>query len=353
MFQGQKRTDTKMEQQCHTLSERIQIPGVEKSFTEKAIMCRGTSSGLMVIKRNPSENMPSQNSTRNFSIPFLTLWYLSYATPSMLVPTLRLSNTLVVHILGTFRLTKSRTFESAVLTKLVGWASASFEKSLGQPALPHIIIALNATDLAIDASQWDVKEATKSLLSSVETAINTIPALQDHVAWWRANGRIIHTTKDLLECYYSSVTVVRIPMKGRYMLIDQQVEKLHTEIMMKSNQSHYKKQKVRMLSNSDDLQVYLQLAFDHFAQDLDTPFDFVSVALKINPIPSDFGGNILKLAVSISSRHPSWRVVDIFEQLGLVVASCIMLDIYRHRRLGQSMLSTSFQVSRRRFWLLT
>ncbi|KAL8754211.1 MAG: hypothetical protein Q9199_004499 [Rusavskia elegans] len=245
-----------------------------------------------------------------------------------------------------FVLRNPKTFESAVLTKLVGWASASFEKSLGQPALPHIIIALNATDLAIDASQWDVKEATNKLLSSVETAINTIPALQDHVAWWRANGRVIHTTKDLLECYYSSVTVVRIPMKGRYMLIDQQVEKLHTEIMMKSNQSHYKKQKVRMLSNSDDLQLYLQLAFDHFAQDLDTPFDFVSVALKINPIPSDFGGNILKLAVSIRNHHPSWRVVDIFEQLGLVVASCIMLDIYRHRRLGApSYLLDSYYLS--------
>lgn len=270
----------------------------------------------------------------------------------MFAPMPHPSITFVMQTFGTSRLISSRTFESAVLTKLVGWASASFEKSLGQPALPHIIIALNATDLAIDASQWDVKEATNKLLSSVETAINTIPALQDHVAWWRANGRVIHTTKDLLECYYSSVTVVRIPMKGRYMLIDQQVEKLHTEIMMKSNQSHYKKQKVRMLSNSDDLQLYLQLAFDHFAQDLDTPFDFVSVALKINPIPSDFGGNILKLAVSIRNRHPSWRVVDIFEQLSLVVASCIMLDIYRHRRLGQSMLSTSFQISRRRVWLL-
>lgn len=221
-----------------------------------------------------------------------------------------------------------------MLTKLIGWASASFEKSLGQPALPHIIIALNATDLAIDATQWDVKEATNKLLSSVETAINTIPALQDHVAWWRANGRIIHTTKDLLECYYSSVAVVRIPVKGRYMLIDQQVEKLHNEIMFKSNQSHYKKKKVRMLSNSEDLQLYLQLAFDHFTTDLDTPFDFVSVALKINPIPSDFGGNILKLAVSIKKRHKWWKVVEIFEQLSLMVASCIMLDIHRHRRLG-------------------
>ena len=229
----------------------------------------------------------------------------------------------------------SRTFESAVLTKLIGWASASFEKSVGQPALPHIVIALNATDPGIDANQWDVEEATRKLLTDIESSILKIPALQEHVYAWRAIGRVVNTTKDLLECYYSSVTVVRIPAKGRYMLMDQQVEKLHTEILVKCNQSHHKKKKVRMLSNSEDLQLYLQLAFDHFSQDLETPFNFVEVALKINPIPSDFSGNILKLAIFIKDRNTSWEVVQIFERLSIMVASCIMLDIHRHRRLGQ------------------
>ena len=119
------------------------------------------------------------------------------------------------------------------------------------------------------------------------------------------------------------------------MLIDQQVEKLHAEIVDKCNQSHYKKRKVRMLSNSEDLQLYLQYAFDHFSQDLDTPFNFVEVALKVNPIPQDFSGNILKLAISVRNRYPTWQVVEIFKCLSLIVASCIMLDIYRHRRLGK------------------
>ena len=221
-----------------------------------------------------------------------------------------------------------------MLRKLIAWASASYEKSLGQPALPHIIIVLNATDLAIDASQWDVKEATQKFLSDVETSIERIPALQAQLEFWRAKGCPIRTTKDLLECYYSSVTVVRIPTKGRYMLIDKQVAKLHTEIVVRCSQSHHKKRKVRMLSNSEDLQLYLQLAFDHFSLNLDEPFNFVKVALKVNPIPSDFGGNILKLAVAIKDHHPSWKVAKIFEHLSLMVASCIMLDIHRHRRLG-------------------
>ena len=222
-----------------------------------------------------------------------------------------------------------------MLTKLIKWASSSFEKSLGQPALPHIIVVLNATDLAIDASQWDIEEATRKFFSDIEASVEKFPALQTEVSKLCLAGRSINTTKDLLECYYSSVTVVRIPAKGRYMLIDQQVNKLHTEIVIKCNQSHYMKRKVRMLSNSDDLQLYLQLAFNHFSQDLEEPFNFIKVSLRINPIPSDFSGNILKLAVAIRDHHSTAKVAAIFAHLSLMVASCIMLDIHRHRRLGQ------------------
>ena len=73
-----------------------------------------------------------------------------------------------------------------------------------------------------------------------------MPALQAQIDKWRTKGRPIKTTKDLLECYYSSITVVRILAKGRYMLIDEQVEKLHTEIVVKCCQSHYLKRKVRI-----------------------------------------------------------------------------------------------------------
>jgi hypothetical protein len=231
-----------------------------------------------------------------------------------------------------------RTFESAVLTKLVQWASVSMEKSLNQPALPHAIIALNATDMAIDSNQWETQHSTDKLLSDVRDAVRKIPMLQERAAQWQDKGRIINNTKDLLYCYYSSVTVIRIPVKGRYMLMDQQVGKLREEIVFRSNQSHYTKARIRMLSNGDDLQMYLQAAFDHFAQDLDTPFNFVEVALRSNPIPLNFSGNILKLAIAIRD-HPAKPLPPvIFKLLAPMVASCIMLDIHRHRRLGQSSL---------------
>ena len=319
--------------------ERALEPGISRRGSLETKVRRKLRKKGHRVARNLSWATGKDKSKREYAVTELYPRLL-YTFSDVVVFVLRNSKYVYSRLLASFdstiaRLTiPSRTFESAVLTKLIGWASASFEKSVGQPALPHIVIALNATDPGIDATQWDVEEATKKLLTDIKSSIHRIPALQEHVYAWRAIGRVVNTTKDLLECYYSSITVVRIPAKGRYMLMDQQVEKLHTEILVNCNQSHYKKRKVRMLSNSEDLQLYLQLAFDHFSQDLETPFNFVEVALKINPIPLDFSGNILKLAIFIRDRHNTWKVVEIFERLSLMVASCIMLDIHHHRRLG-------------------
>ena len=54
-----------------------------------------------------------------------------------------------------------------------------------------------------------------------------------------------------------------------------------------------------MLLDADELQPYLQYAFDHFVNDLDTSFDFVQASFVNSPIPSDFGGNILKMAINM------------------------------------------------------
>lgn len=86
-----------------------------------------------------------------------------------------------------------------------------------------------------------------------------------------------------------------------------------------------------MLLDADELQPYLQYAFDHFACDLDSPFDFVQASFVNSPIPSDFGGNILKLAINMMEE---WEctvpATTIFTELSYLVASSIMLDSARH-----------------------
>ncbi|PVI02430.1 hypothetical protein DM02DRAFT_701953 [Periconia macrospinosa] len=226
-----------------------------------------------------------------------------------------------------FVLRNPKTFESTVLSLLIDWARSSIEKSLNQPTLPHAIIALNATDTRIDPKVWDTEYATNSLMSDVSGAIHRDPNYQELKSFWVARGKHIENMKDLLECYYSSITVVRVPGDGRYMMIDKQVQTLYDAISRRCKESFHAKRKSRMVSNSEHLNIYLQTAFDHFSNDLHTPFNFMDISFKINPIPLDFGGNILKLAVAMKSRFSSAE--KIFEELSFMVASCILLDCAR------------------------
>jgi len=176
---------------------------------------------------------------------------------------------------------------------------------LDQPALPHIIIVLNATDLTVQEKHWNIEYSTKFLMSDIEGAISRVPRSREYANLWRDTGRTIGTVKDLLECYYSSITVMRIPTHSRYMLMNQQISELHGEMKKCCQVSYWTKKRVRMLSSDEKLQVCLQSTLDHFSQNLNSPFDFVKEAVKNNPIPRDFGGNILKLAIAVRDYNCS------------------------------------------------
>ena len=77
--------------------------------------------------------------------------------------------------------------------------------------------------MGVDESEWDPRHATSALMSTIADAIRRDPVYADKAEFWTVRGRKIKTTQDLLECYYSSITVVRIPVKGRYMKIDEQI----------------------------------------------------------------------------------------------------------------------------------
>jgi hypothetical protein len=210
---------------------------------------------------------------------------------------------------------------------LISWASSSHEKSVNQPTLPHAVIALNATDPKVNEQEWETDYATDMLMSNVANAIDRDPRYGELKNFWIGQGFRIRTIKDLLERYYSSITVVRIPVAGRYMMIDQQVTKLHGVITRLCVKSYNAKRRSRMLSNSESLNTYLECAFDHFSQNLHTPFNFMDMSFKINPISLDFGGHVLKLAVAMKVRYEDPR--RLFDELSQMVASCILLDCVR------------------------
>jgi hypothetical protein len=209
--------------------------------------------------------------------------------------------------------------------------------SSNQPVLPHAVIALNASELNIDPNQWNVPLATKWLMTSVQGSLANNVTFKKYAQIWRSRGKLINTVEDLLLSYYSSVTVVRIPTNGRPKLMKDQMGKLYEQISHSTDAAKKSKRDLRMLLDGDELQTYLQFAFDHFSNNLDQAFDFVQASFIYNPIPSDFAGNILKLGVSMMDiwQH-KLDGEGIFRELSHMVASCIMLDSARNKTRGMN-----------------
>jgi hypothetical protein len=88
------------------------------------------------------------------------------------------------------------------------------------------------------------------------------------------------------------------------------------------------------------MQSYLSHAFDHFSQTLDEAFDFVRASLSNSPIPLDFGGNILRLALNVmefkTQAKQKIEARELFRELARMIASCIMLDSVRHEIRGNA-----------------
>lgn len=220
----------------------------------------------------------------------------------------------------------------------MSWGAASIDKSVNQPTLPHAVIVLNATE-DVDDKEWDINTATRLLMDDIRSAIRQVPQVEEYARFWRENGRTISSTHDLLKCYYASISVVRVPSRGRYMLMDEQVQKLFELIQRKCEESLLNKKRLRMLATAEKLQIYLQAAFDHFAQNLTVPFDFIKEALKHNPVPRDLGGNILKLALFMQSSSPDqdhYEATDVFTTMSPMLASCFHLDSVRQNLLGNA-----------------
>lgn len=239
-----------------------------------------------------------------------------------------------------FVLRNPRAFESTVLGRLVHWGARSIDASLNQPALPHAVVVLNASESGgADGEEWDVDAATEALLSGVDGAVHREPELMEYVRAWARRGREVKSTSELLACYYASVSVVRVPHKGgSLMLMDEQAGKLMDLVRGRCAASHGTKRQLRMLATAERLQVYLQGAYDHFTRSLDAPFDFVREALRKFPIARNFQGNVLSLALAIRDSSTQEALKEdprrIFLAMAPMIASCIMLDAVRQNLLG-------------------
>lgn len=189
----------------------------------------------------------------------------------------------------------------------------------------------------MEEAEWDVETATARLMEHVRYAIHNNEQVKKYSDFWLAKNKTCDTTEELLKCYYHSIRVVRIPKSGRNMQMKQQVDKLHYTLSEACRNSISAKLAARQFCTMEELDSYLQAAFDHFSATPEAPFNFIEVALKANPIPQSFADHIFVLARVSENRkvYTSAReALDALMNLAPIIASCITLDCVRYTRPG-------------------
>lgn len=131
--------------------------------------------------------------------------------------------------------------------------------------------------------------------------------------------------------------IIRLPTEDRLNLMEEQISKLYDCTFKACVAARRARYQARMLLDVEELYSYLQEAFNHYSNTLESPFDFVQASSRNSSIPTDFGGNILKLALDMMNTLRPEDNIDgrrIFSELSYMVASCIMLDSARHKNKG-------------------
>jgi hypothetical protein len=128
--------------------------------------------------------------------------------------------------------------------------------------------------------------------------------------------------------------VVRIPTVGRPRLIHEQTQKLYAEIQSGVSAIQERKSKLLMGINALEFHIFFQHALDHFCTELNRPFDFVEASFSESRSSFDFDQSILCMAISLKKFPDSLNVSAIFNRLGQLIASCIMLHAIRNNIRG-------------------
>jgi hypothetical protein len=221
--------------------------------------------------------------------------------------------------------------------KLLIWADSNYSKSTNLPSKPHAIIALNQSDTSTPDDQWNEVSATANLLKSANARISQNKTFMKYAQLWRSPNSRIRDMDELLRCYYSTVHVVRIPKKSRIQLLHDQRNVLYKTIVNCCRESQEVKLDRRMLADVDEFGLYLSMAFDHFSESLDAPFDYVEASLKHQPPPETLAQSILTFAKLVASRRNlHGKITHLFDEITSMVASCLILDSTRKQRIGPS-----------------
>lgn len=204
------------------------------------------------------------------------------------------------------------------------------------PCKPHAVIAINRSHISSSNDSWLPAQTTKDFFKSMSAQINKNATFLQYVEKWRGSNIAIHDIEELFKRYYWSIQVVRLPEKSRYELMYKQRDALRDVISEACQSSFQKRKSVSLLPDVDEFGMYLSLAFDHFAQTLDQPFDYVKASIQSRPPPETLEDNLLEFVVSFAAATNAEGEIElIFNKITKIVASYFILDSARKHRMGR------------------
>ncbi|KAK6220922.1 hypothetical protein LQW54_001842 [Pestalotiopsis sp. IQ-011] len=234
-----------------------------------------------------------------------------------------------------FVLNNPNTMED-VVEKLLEWADQNHSSSINLPSKPHAVIALNKSNNSTADDQWNRATATEGFLNSMDKQLRNNPTFERYVKKWQDSGKDITLMREMFECYYAGVHVMRLPDKSRYQKLHEQRNVLYNTIVERCESSFEKRKNCHMLADVDQFGLYLSLAFDHFSETLDEPFDYVQASRKHRPPPETMSENIFDFVELLAQKLGlEGEIERLFGDATDFVASCIMLDASRKQLLGR------------------
>lgn len=177
--------------------------------------------------------------------------------------------------------------------------------------------------------------ATTRLMQHIANAVHEVPFFIKYRDHWRRKGKFINGMLELIRCYYADICVVRIPTGGRrYMLINDQVNKLHHRICQQLRTCRSLQSTTRTCYRTPTSSIRTcKLVLIIFTTKEDQQFNFVQVALKKQP--QSLGILVITSWASQQTYEMSPVIRNgpvLFHKLSHMVASSIFVDCTRQRR---------------------
>lgn len=240
---------------------------------------------------------------------------MSLETPGML---LSAAHQLLHLIIDTARATMD------MLTDLVNWANIGYDTTTNQRLRPFLVLIINNDDRN-NAEEWcNVDFATQKILSQLSDSV----WFEEQKVLWQKRGKRIESSADLLNCYYDGLHVVSIPSPNATptRVILEQYEKLYELVRKGSSRAQRRRRYLGMKATAENLSLYMEIAFEHLAEDFQAPIDFHDLIQQVHQLPQNLPDHFTQALVEYvrARRLPQHESVAIFSEY---LTSCVALRV--------------------------